>query len=200
MLGFIHITKTGGTNIKDKNKNNNIIYGAYHYETALTYKNNKMTCFAIIRNPIDRYISLFYYNTQGSNKYAKKDDVNMDINTFVCNNYVNKHLIDKYENGMQFKKQVEWLEHANANNTFLVMFSKNNLINNITEMCKYNGINFIYDSDNNNKINVTNYKNSIELTEDSKNKIVEMYADDYKLYNKFVSLQKPFCTLSEIYA
>lgn len=198
MLGFIHITKTGGTNIKDKNKNNNIKYGNYHNETAMTYKNNKMKCFAILRNPIERYVSLFYYNTQGSNKYKKTNNIKMNINNFVSQHYENKTLIDKFERGMQFKKQVEWLENADIDNTFLVMFSKNNLINNIREMCKYIGIDFIYDSNINN-INVTNYDNSLELTEDSKNKIIEMYLDDYNLYNKFVNLNKPFSTLSEIY-
>lgn len=31
-VGFIHITKSGGTNIKDKNKNNELYFGKYHSE------------------------------------------------------------------------------------------------------------------------------------------------------------------------
>ena len=54
-VGFIHITKSGGTNIKDKNKNNELYFGRYHTEDALYYYNKEMPCFAILRNPIERF-------------------------------------------------------------------------------------------------------------------------------------------------
>jgi hypothetical protein len=198
MLGFIHITKTGGTNIKDKNKNEEIIYGSYHNENASYYKNKKIKCFAIIRDPIERYISLFYYNTNGSNKYKKKDNTFKNINNFVDTHYKDRNFIKKYENGIQFQKQVEWLKEADLSNTFIVKFDKKNLINNIRELCNFNNINFIY-NDNIKNINTTNYNNNIELTEDSKNKIIEMYIEDNNLYSKLLSLNKSFCKLEELY-
>jgi len=201
MLGFIHITKTGGTNLKDKNKNAEILFGKYHYENAEHYKKKNIKCFTIIRDPVERYKSLFYYNTQGSDRWKKThkyyNDMTDGINFFVNEHFNNQNLSKIYEKGWQFKKQVEWLENANENETFIVKYDKENLINNVRELYNYNKINFIYD-DESSKINITNYKNACELSEESKDKIKEMYAEDVKLYNKLVELNKPFCTLSEL--
>jgi hypothetical protein len=199
MLGFIHITKTGGTDIKDKNENKEIIYGQYHFETAALYKEKKMNCFAIIRHPVDRYMSLYYYNTQGSSKYrSKKDGTYTDINHFVFEHYANRHLINKYEKGMQFRKQVDWLANGNPNKTFIVKFDKVNLVNNIAEMCKFNKITFRYKQTE--RVNITNYDNMVELSKESREKIKEMYKEDLILYKNLMKLNKPFCKLSEIIA
>lgn len=199
MLGFIHITKTGGTNIKDKNENKNILYGSYHNENASFYKTKNVRCFAILREPIERYVSLFYYNTKGSNKYkVRPDRRNNNINDFVNSHFNDRDLINKYEGGMQFKKQIEWLQNGDNDNIFIVKFDKKNLIQNIRQFCQHNKIPFFYNEQNVLNINVTNYRNVVELTEDSKKKIIEMYKEDYVLYNKFVLLNKPFCKLSDI--
>jgi len=220
-LGFIHITKTGGTNLKDKNKNPNIHYEFYHFEDALHYKNKQMKCYAIIRCPVERYISLFYYNTRGSDKntiehlfnyntcyslyYSSlspnnisiKDYVYENINEFVDLHYNNRNFINRYEDGLQFKKQVDWLQNGDKENTFLVLYDKKELINNVAKMCDSLGFKFIYNNNNEN-INNTKYQNMYELTEESKRKIIEMYKDDYILYEKIKMLNKPFCKLSEI--
>jgi hypothetical protein len=194
MLGFIHITKTGGTNIKDKNKNKEIIYGNYHNENAEYYKNKNMKCFSIIRNPLDRYISLFYYNTYGSNNYNKNNPI-MNINDFV-NKHYNNNLFANFENGTQFRKQISWLNNGDPNNTFIILYDKKNLIDTIRDFCKNINIDFIYDNYNN--INETKYKNYQELTEESKQKIKEMYKEDYLFYDNFLKVNKPYCKLSEI--
>jgi hypothetical protein len=203
MLGFIHITKTGGVNLKDKNKNTEILFGDYHYENAEMYKKKNIKCFTIMRDPVERYKSLFYYNTRGSNKYKKTDKyynaMTDDINFFVNEHFKDKNLINRYEKGWQFKKQVDWLENADPNETFIVKYDKENLINNIRELYSYNKINFIYD-DKSNNINTTNYINARELSEESRDKIKEMYIEDIKLYNKLTALNKPFCKLSELYS
>jgi hypothetical protein len=65
-------------------------------------------------------------------------------------------------------------------------------------MCKYNEIDFLYEDDDKENINVTYYNNFVDLTEDSKMKIREMYSEDCELYEKLVKLNKPFCKLSEL--
>lgn len=183
-IGFIHITKSGGTNIKDKNKTNELYFGSYHYENAIYYYKKQMSCFAIIRNPIERYESMFYYNTFGSNKYSKSNDIK-DINLFVDKHYNDPNFIKKFEDGTQFRKQISWLGNKDtANNTFIVLYDKNNLIEHIQNFIKKEfRIDFMYDSDEKN-INVTNYSESF-LTEESKAKIKEMYKEDMELYEKF---------------
>ncbi len=194
MLGFIHITKTGGTDIKDKNKNKEIVYGGYHNEDAEFYKKKGMKCFAIVREPVERYCSLFYYNSHGSNKY-KKHFNDMNINDFINHHYIDKSIAN-FEGGTQFRKQVSWLKNADINETYLIQYHKEHLIDTIREFCKSINIDFIYK--NVNKINKTNYKNYNELTEESIKKIKEMYHEDCLLYENFLKVNAPFCKMSQI--
>jgi hypothetical protein len=197
-IGFIHITKSGGTNIKDKNKNNELYFGGYHYEDSLFYYNKGMPSFAILRNPIERYESMFYYNTFGSNKYGKTNDIK-DINVFVKTHYDNPTFINKFENGMQFRKQVDWL---NQNDSYVILFDKEKLIENIeTFLFDEFSIKYIYDYSKK-RINVSNIKNKVQLTDDSINKIKILYNEDVQLYNKLLKYQKEnskyYCKLKEL--
>lgn len=197
-LGFIHITKSGGTNIKDKNKNNELYFGRFHEEDALYYYKKQMPCFAIIRNPIERYESMFYYNTFGSNKYSKSNNIE-DINLFIDKHYDNPKFINKFENGTQFRKQVSWL---NDNNCYIILFDKKNLINNIEKfLLDEFSIHYKYDYERK-RINVSNMKEKVQLTQNSIDKIKKLYHEDVQLYNNLLGYQqrnlKNYCKLNEL--
>lgn len=197
-VGFIHITKNGGTNIKDKNKNNELYFGIYHNEDALYYYKKQMPSFAIIRNPIERYESMFYYNTFGSNKYSKSNNIE-DINLFVDKHYDNPKFINKFENGTQFRKQVSWL---NDNNCYIILFDKKNLVNNIEKfLLDEFSIHYKYDYKEK-RINVSNIKKKVQLTQNSIDKIKKLYHEDVQLYNNLLGYQrrnlKFYCKLKEL--
>ena len=196
-IGFIHITKTGGTNIKDKNQNNELYFGPYHHEHAKFYFNKKMPCFAIIRDPIERYESIYYYNTFGSDKYKKSNDIK-DINLFVEKHYKNPEFIKKFESGVQFRKQMYWLNDKNA---YVVLYDKNRLIQNIENFLRNEfSIKFRYDHSKR-RINVTKNSNRIPLTKESIDKIKKIYHEDVQMYNKCVqhlkNKNKQYCRLKE---
>lgn len=197
-VGFIHITKSGGTNIKDKNKNNELYFGIVHNEDALYYYKKQMPCFAIIRNPIERYESMFYYNTFGSNKYSKSNNIE-DINLFVDKHYDNPDFINKFENGTQFRKQVSWL---NDNNCYIILFDKKKLVNNVENfLLDEFSIHYKYDYDGK-RINVSNFKEKVQLTQNSIDKIKKLYHEDVQLYNNLLGYQqrnlKNYCKLNEL--
>ncbi len=197
-VGFIHITKNGGTNIKDKNKNVEIYFGKYHNEDANYYYEKEMSSFAIIRNPIERYESLFYYNTYGSDKYRKTNNIK-DINEFVNKHYDNPSFTNRFEQGMQFRKQISWL---NNDNSYIILFDKEQLVKNI-ETFLFNEFSIHYNYDYNRKrINVSKIKNKVELTEDSIDKIKKLYHEDVELYNKLLEYQKQnfksYCKIKEL--
>ena len=197
-VGFVHITKTGGTNIKDKNKNKELYFGTYHTEDALHYHKKNLPCFAIIRNPIERYESMFYYNTFGSNKYAKSNNLK-DINLFVDRHYNDQNFIKKFEKGTQFRKQISWL---NYNDCYLILYDKKNLVKNIKLfLLEEFSIDYNYNFELKN-INITNYNRRVELTKDTIDKIKKMYPEDVKLYNKLLEYQKKnlkfFCKLKQL--
>jgi hypothetical protein len=194
MIGFIHITKTAGTDLKHRGKCEGIRYGRFHDEDALFYKKKSMKCFAILRCPIDRYKSLFFFNTRGSSRYKKPKSEYVDINHFVNDHYMNRELIKQYEGGWQFRKQSEWLLNADEDNTFIIKYDKKNLIKHIEELCAYNEIEFKY-KEQTNPINRTNYAKKFELTHDSEGKILEMYHEDFKLFNNLIRVDSSFCKL-----
>ena len=158
-----------------------------------------MHCFAIIRNPIERYESLFYYNTFGSNKYKKSYNIT-DINLFVDKHYNDRSFILNFERGTQFRKQVSWL---NDNNCYIILYDKKDLVINIKQFLLDNfSIDYNYNFKSKN-INITNYDNKkVELTQDSIDKIKKLYHEDVELYNNLLEYQKRnskyFCKLKEI--
>lgn len=188
-IGFIHITKTGGTNLKDKNVNEFVHYGTYHYETASYYKDVSMKCFAIFRDPIERYISLYYYNTRGSNKYThmlRHNVKSKNINEFIEEHYNDQTFVDKFEHGIQFRPQSSWLINGDKDYTHIVLFDKVNLIKNIKHFFKsIYGKEYIY-NESSLPVNVTNYDkvepDSSELSELSLQRLLEMYSQDFEIF------------------
>ena len=190
-LGFIHITKTGGTDLKDRGCGSNIMFGPQHDEDARFYKKLGIPCFAIIRDPVQRYISLYTYNKHGSNKY-KKTTARMfeDINEFVANHYFNRDYINYFENGIQFRSQMSWLQDADKNNTYIIAYDKTTLDERIKRLCIDIGIKLTKNTQK--RINVTNnYK--YDLSEISRKRILEMYSDDHAFFQKLTS---PYSKLS----
>lgn len=199
-VGFIHITKTGGTDLKDKNINNEIYFGRYHYEDGKFY-NNYLPCFAIIREPIDRFKSLFFYNMFGSTKYGNKKFFKKytDINDFIedCKNDIN--LLQKIENGWQFRPQTKWL-NGNKNSIFLMKYNNHNNCNNIMYFLKKEfNIDFNYNACYY-KINVTYYDYDVNSNINEKNLVFlnNLYKNDFILYDKLSKIYQPYVRLSKI--
>lgn len=199
-VGFIHITKTGGTHVKHENKNNKL-YVRGHKIDALYYYTKKIPCFAIIRNPIERYKSMFYYYGYGSNIYVRDRNNMNDINLFAEKHYNDPKFIEKKyaAGGRLFNKQIEWL---NNNNCFIVLYDKENLIKNIkTFLLDEFSIHFDDDCKEK-KINVSNVKYKQELTKDTIDIIKKLYYEDFELYNKLLEYKKKnlkcYCKLKEL--
>lgn len=199
-IGFIHITKSGGTDIKDKNTNSEIYFGLYHYEDGYFYQ-NYMPCFAIIREPIERFKSTFFYNMYGSEKYNHKRFYHCysDINQFIDDCIKEPELLCKIENGWQFRPQYEWLT-GNKENTFLIKYNKYNNCNNIIYFLKKEfDIDYKYNSVYR-KINTTIYNSytKSDINEKNYNFLRDYYNEDFIIYEKLSNTKQPYVRFSEI--
>lgn len=122
-----------------------------------------------------------------------------DINLFVDKHYDNPKFINKFENGTQFRKQVSWL---NDNNCYIILFDKKKLVNNIEKFLldKFS-IHYKYDYEGK-RINVSNIKKKVQLTQNSIDKIKKLYHEDVQLYNNLLGYQqrnlKFYCKLKEL--
>ena len=199
-VGFIHITKTGGTDFKDKNINKEVYFGDYHYENSLFYK-NFLPCFAIIREPIERFKSTFFYNICGSSKYGKKEYCKKydDINDFIDDCINDDCFLNNFENGWQFRQQYKWLT-GNKSNTFVLKYNNNNNCCNIVAFLKKEfNIDYTYTTSNI-KINMTYYNHNIIsiINEKNNNFLRDFYKEDYYIYEKLIELNCVYARFSDI--
>ncbi len=185
-IGFIHIPKSGGTALKSYLKNNNEIEFIHWHNADEKYfcKRNK-PCFAIIREPVSRFYSLFYYNKYGGDKRRKRFGEFNTINEYVDHlRSLDKSGVQneffKIEKGYQFKRQSNYL-NGNKSNLLLIKYDKENLLDNIKIALK-----IIFDIDiklnNVEKKNETKYTNKEILSPDNEKWVRNYYKDDVNLY------------------
>jgi hypothetical protein len=200
LLGFIHIPKSGGTDLQNQfidllySQTNFLIKQPKgHLTDNLWYTNNNIKCFTIIRDPIDRFISGFKFLHKNSNKNINKNsnkninkNINInketDINVFVKNNTFLDNIV--------FKKQSIFL-NGDPKNLFLIKFNKNNNYDNLIIFLKNEfNISFNHDFTNYSKKNVS-YSDGLNcvLTQESIDAISSVYSEDIILYSK---LSEPY--------
>jgi hypothetical protein len=183
-VGFVHITKTGGSNFKRKNTNRMVICKADHHDTAKTYNNKNNPCFAIIREPLDRFISAFKFNVAGSDKWKKEFHIK-NVNDFV--DEMKKSpvaFLNTFDKGMQFKKQVKWL-NGDPNRTYVVKYSKDSLVDDIIYLLDREfDIDYAYDKSSKD-LNVSFTKNvDVNISDENKKYVLDYYKEDVDLYEK----------------
>lgn len=193
-LLFIHIPKTGGTNIENciKNKykqtlfsgktndlleypHNNISLQHQFYITIYNNRdkldinfNNNIKIFSIVRNPYDRIISDLFWN-----KIIEKDFTSEQVYDKIINDYLNRYDLDNH-NVSQYK----YITDNDCNLISNIKIFKCENLNEINEdLNKFIGFDINIKKDNVNK-DYSKYlnKNSIDL-------INKIYKKDFELFN-----------------
>jgi hypothetical protein len=191
-LGFIHIPKTSGLDITNKfiplaaYEHNFIIKTPdLHETTADMYT---IPSFAILREPISRFISGFKF----MNSYARHM-MHTDINEFL-DNTSDEVLLDN-----MYKPQYTWLT-GNSDNIFIVKYDETNIYNNILPMLKNEfNVDISYDFSDYEKSNVGNSSTlSCTLTAENIERLNQIYSQDIIYYNRLVATGLPYCKFSQL--
>lgn len=194
---FIHIPKCGGSSVET--------YFEMNYNNYITGTTHKWVCekdnnpIVIIRNPIDRFISLYHYWKNGSHgrnsrtneftdKYGNfniKDFIKMykDNTESIKNNYMHE-LVNGYMWRIHYFPQTYWINPSFFSNSIVIVYA-DDLSDKITSLLQFlnienKGIELC-------KSNITRKKDNelnIILDEEDSIWIREHFKEDFDLWDK----------------
>ena len=201
---FIHIPKCGGTCVETFFEN--------HYKDRIVGTTHKWVCekdnnpIVIIREPTERFISIYHYWKNGSygrnsrneefaNKYGNctiKDFIEMFKRNkdAIDNNWMHE-LVNGYMWRLHYFPQIYWIKPEFFGNSIIVLYEEdlNNKIQNLLEYLhvENKGIHL-------EKSNITRKKEGEDVVLDEEDMIwlKEEFKEDYDLWNKAMSSPELF--------
>lgn len=205
MIGFVHITKTGGTSIEQyfQKHCSKFIVGMAHDNTEKHFEKRNMTVLTILREPVDRFFSQFYYWRDGSTKgkYIRRSiDINENnrlyrsvgefINASIDNSYYT-NFITNHKMGftwnVHFFQQKKWL-NGKHKNTYIICYNTNLMERTQSAL---RAMNSICNVSNLPKINPTlHVKENLSYVQF--NWLKNKYNPDFDLWNKHCSRNQFF--------
>jgi len=185
---FIHPTKTGGTACETffKEHYSDFIHGTGH-DNKCTNNNNPII---IVRDPIDRFISMYKYWKYGSldiDKYKRNSVFLQNYNAYTINDFIrlikNKHYEDLHQNftwNKHFEPITNWINKTDYANIIVIVYEKNlnEKINKLLRVLNIKKKNFELPI-----CNVSNNKENIQLDDTCILFVKSYFAEDYKLYD-----------------
>jgi len=184
-FGFIHPTKCGGTAVENfllQNYSKYFIIKSHHILTCNNYNNPII----IIRDPIERFISLFKYWKYGSEIFIRDKDFlekykNITIKEFISLIKENKTntLFYSFTWDKHFQKMVHWINNTNYKNIIILKY-KNDMNDTIQKMLRLFKIPNIVNKKVE-KCNITKNKENVILDDEDISFIKEYFKEDYEL-------------------
>lgn len=198
MWAFLHIPKTGGTGLEDYFQNNKCdIIGRGHFNTERTFENTSTTVFTILREPVDRFFSSFYYWKDGASsglfrrsEFQKEEHHRLypTIGSFI-DAIINKSLIA--ESILSTPMGITWKDHFDPQsnwlngkhvNTWLICYHNKFLLKNANEFLNKTTNKCVIPE--NTLVNPTVRYQKNRLTYLQLNWIRFRYRDDFALWKK----------------
>ena len=198
MYTFIHPTKTGGTfigNILNKHFynifNKDSVFGNHSH---LIRCSNTIKSVVTIRNPINRFISMYNYWKNGSElNFQTESSKNITIKEFI--NMIKQNdaeLMNNYIWDLHYKPQSYWINDVNKNNVIVLINDETNLIHKLKCLIEYIGVPFP-NIINEHRTNVSIVETTIDkLDSDDIEFIKSQYTDDFNLYNLAIEHPEEF--------
>ena len=186
-MSFIHPTKCGGTAVE------NFLYSNYsryfslekgHGPTCLNHNNSVI----IVRDPIDRFKSIYKYWKYGSAMYERDNDFiqkygNVSVKQFIhfLKTNATEHLYNKATWDVHFKPITHWIRNTQLNKIIILKYQKDidPSIQKLLRLLKIptNGKKVPH-------VNITKKKEVVVLDDEDIAFVKDYYQTDYALWEK----------------
>lgn len=158
MLGFVHVTKTGGTAVQEHFEANcpRLIEGKGHSATERTHEGLGRPVFVVLREPHDRFLSQYHYwrdgATQGANVHPLMQIAENRrlfptaaslVDGALQRTWFSKAVLNmrtsQFVWGAHFQPQTHWLDGEHRN-TWVVCYSAATLATRVGELLRHLGV------------------------------------------------------------
>lgn len=183
-IQFLAIPKTGSISLKDFCVYNNIPIIWHRRDLNHTRERiyNHDLLFCVLRNPVDRVISAYYFLKNGGINQMDKDEWNKYAAKFEnINDFIEENLELVVKEQMHFRPQYKWLENMEREILFdkIEFLNFENLEQDLSDFQINHGLKpFKIEHKNKSR------KDDVELTNESISKIEKIYYKDYELLNR----------------
>jgi len=183
MYSFVHIPRNGGTSVEKFFKKNysKDIKGFGFINTCKDYKNP----IVIIRNPIDRFISLCNFLINNKSSEMKESNIicnNIDdfLNLKISND-PNLELFLKKKNIKEYYlPQTNWIRKKEYSKTIVLIYD-NNLENKVKELLKY--LNIVINDSSLKYINISKKNKKHVFKKNQIEWLKEEFKSDFRLWD-----------------
>jgi len=186
-LSFVHPTKCGGTAVENflyENYRNYFILNKAHGPTCLNHNNPVI----IVRDPIDRFKSMFKFWKYGSRVNKRSEEFlnkykNVTVKQYILFIKTNKkeHLIGGVTWDVHIKPITHWIKNTKLHNIIILKYQDNidPSVQKLLEIMKIpsKNVNVPY-------FNVSSTKEKVILDDDDIQFIKEYYSSDFDLWEK----------------
>jgi hypothetical protein len=180
---FIHPTKVGGSAVFDYLQN--------FYPNSFQYFCHSKTCensqypIIILRDPFDRFLSMYFYWKNGSEKNFEIKRKNFSLDQFIQFLRHNPQLLhNHYFWKDHYTSLSHWIPPSSYSKTVVILYDKNNMQQKIQNLLTYLELPLIHKSLE--KKNVSKKDQHITLNESQKNFVQSYFKSDFELFRKII--------------
>ena len=189
--GFLHPTKTGGTSFISfvEEYLSDFIAVRGHSTTSSHVLNASKIPIMFVRNPIDRFVSIFRYWRFGSDRWLRRKDWKPpaeDIHEFIAkfDRFTDGEKYCNYFFGAHLEQQSWWLPRPDWDKTLIVRYSRSNLHDNVFELLSHIGLDTLTTGKTLELVNITtSHKIQPTLSEKELAWLRKRYKKDFGLWD-----------------